>query len=463
MDNYTRAAALAALLFSLHPLRVESVAWVTERRDLLSGFFALATLLAYLRAHTSPPAPNRRWLAASAGLYALALLSKEICVAWVGTLFLIDCYPLKRPQQGVPWRRLIGEKTAHLAMAASAMVLVLLATAHVEGLRSLSEHGWISRLSQAGFGFWFYAVKSIFPVHLAPLYPFPGPLDDFDPIARILPLYILGSGVLLLLLMQARRRCPPFWYAGLHYGMLLLPVLGTMETFSIANDRFSYLSCMGWAVLAGGGLLWLRQRHPRLASAGAAMGLLCLAMLTRNQCRIWKDSSPLWGNVLRNHPTAVLAHHNLGAFLHKHKDPAKATRRLRHALRVHPLHPLAHLTLGQILQEGGEPDAALRHYRMALAARGGEGPAHLKIGRLLAEEGRLAEAEGHLREALRQEEVEETPYLAEAFANLGTVLALQDRLPEAIECWDRALALDPSLEEVRRNRERALAESESRK
>src|SRR5574341_2577218 len=267
------AAAFAALLFSLHPLRVESVAWATARRDVLCGLFYLLTLLAYLRAVEGRAGgrAHPRWLAAAVGLSVLALLAKVMAVSLPVLLVILDVYPLRRLGGGPGrWvgrgvRQVWWEKVPFVLVAVPAALLAPFATPHGGTILSLHQHGVAARLAVLVYGLAFYLWKTVVPLGLSPLYELPVALNPLD------SPYVLSGVVILalsLLLLLARRRWPAglaLWSA---YVAILLTVHGNVQIigYQIAADRYTYLACLGWAVLGGAGLLtaWHARRSGRL-------------------------------------------------------------------------------------------------------------------------------------------------------------------------------------------------------
>ncbi|MDD5628068.1 MAG: hypothetical protein PHU21_03320, partial [Elusimicrobia bacterium] len=241
-------AGFAALLFGIHPLRVESVAWAIERKDVLSGLFYLASVLLYLR----------RRLAASVACCALSLLAKPMAMTMPLVLLILDVYPLRRmPAQPAQWLSrqawpLWLEKAPYLAAALAASILAYHTQARFGAVRSLAHYDLAMLLAQPVYGLAFYLWKSLVPLSLTALYEIPHP---FDPWAA--PFLLSGAVVILvsLTLFLARKRFPAGLAVWCAYAAILLPVLGFVPFGKqIAADRYTYLACAGWAVLGGAGL-----------------------------------------------------------------------------------------------------------------------------------------------------------------------------------------------------------------
>src|SRR5207244_2221065 len=255
------SSGLAALVFAIHPLRVESVAWVTERRDVLSGLFYLVTILVYLRACEGEER-GRRWYWLAVATFVLALLSKSMVVNLPVVLLILDVYPLRRLGGSIGWwsapaRRVYVEKIPFVLLAAAASAIAVMAQSSVHAAVSLAQLSALDRLAVAAYGLSFYLWKTIVPLNLSPLYELRPPVNP-----GATP-FILSYGVILAItaiILALRRRVPGLPAAWLVYVVVLLPVLGIVQSGpQIAADRYTYLAGLGWAILAGAGLLSCRR------------------------------------------------------------------------------------------------------------------------------------------------------------------------------------------------------------
>jgi tetratricopeptide (TPR) repeat protein len=487
-------ATFAALLFSVHPLRVESVAWATERRDVLCGLLVLASLLAYLRSTTerAEAARDRRWYWISLGLFAAAALSKSMAVTLPAVLLLLDVYPLRRlggdPRTWLrpPTARVCLEKLPFLAVSAIVSVVAFVAVGG--NLTAPIELGVVERLALSVYQVAFYLWKSIVPLGLAALYELPAPLVVWS---RPFAASVVVFAAITTLAIATRRRWPAILAAWAGSGILLLPVSGIFHNGpQIAADRYTYLPALPWAVLAGAGLrlAWntlARSRPARaLVLGGSAAAVAALGGLTWTQTQTWRNSERLWTHALAVAPSS-LAHYNLGvhfdalgrwdeAIAHYRQalaikpdyadahynwgvDLARQGRwddaiaRYEHALRLKPDHAEAHFNWGIALARQGQWDAAIAHYARALELRPTFAAAHNNWGSALARQGRWSEATAHYREAVRIK-----PDHAEAHNNLGSVLVQQERWDEAIAHYRQALAIRPDFPEARESLSRLL-------
>src|SRR5947209_12376992 len=309
------SAGFAALVFAIHPLRVESVAWVTERRDVLSGLFYLVTILVYLRACEGEER-GRRWYWLAVATFVLALLSKSMVVNLPVVLLILDVYPLRRLGGAIGWwsepaRRIYIEKIPFVLLAAAASAIAVMAQSSVHAAASLAQLSLPGRLVVSAYGLGFYLWKLVVPVNLSPLYELP---RTMDPVA---PPFILSYGLVLAItaiVLALRRPVPGLPAAWVAYVVVLLPVLGILQSGpQIAADRYTYLAGLGWASLAGAGLLSTWRRWPPFVLTGLAVVLLSgLGTLTWDQVQVWHDSGKLWTHALAIDPNSYTAQNNLG-------------------------------------------------------------------------------------------------------------------------------------------------------
>jgi tetratricopeptide (TPR) repeat protein len=369
------AAAVAALVFAVHPLRVESVAWITERRDVLSGLFFLLAIACYLRALDDAETARGRWYWTSVGVFVLALLSKAITVTLPAVLLLLDVYPLRRlgPGRrvtGAAARRVWLEKAPFVALSVAGAVMAVVAQRSVSALTELAVIGWPQRLGLSVYGLAFYAWKTLAPTGLAPLYEAPYDYDTLTP-------WFLGSAALVLVAGAALGfgwRCwPGAAAAGAGYLVLLLPVLGLVHFGPhIAADRNTYLAGLVPGMLAGGVVLRLWHGRgatvARAAAAAAAVVVVVLIVLTWRQSGVWRDSETLWQHTLRVSPSSM-AHAKVGEILDDTGRSEASLEHFREAVRLHPDNVWAHNGWGIALGNLGRLDEAIAQFRSALALR----------------------------------------------------------------------------------------------
>jgi len=433
------SAGFAALLFALHPLRAESVAWATERRDVLLGLFYLLTILAYLRA-CERGERGRGWYWGAVGLFACALLSKSMAVSLPAVLLILDVYPLRRLGGRMGWwsepaRRVYLEKIPFVLLGGGASAIAFVALFQIHNTESLADLTVLGRLAISAYGLCFYLWKMILPLTLSPLYE----LGTVNP--RATPFLLSYGGVVALtaLAVACHRRVPGLSAAGLAYVAILLPVLGIFHNGpQIAADRYTYLAGLGWAILAGASLLSGWRRRPFLSTGLAACVLVGLGVLTWNQVQVWRDSERLWTQALTVDPKSSIAHYNWGVVLAQQGKLADAVSHYQRALEIRPDFAEPLNNWGDALARQGRLAEASEHFQRALRIRPDFAEAHYNWGAALAQQGKLAEAVEHYRQALRIK-----PDYVGAYDNLGVALLQQGKLAEAMEHFQRAPDINP--------------------
>jgi Flp pilus assembly protein TadD len=417
---------LVAALFGLHPLRVESVVWVAERKDLLSTLLALAAAKAHVGYVRRGGA--RRY-AAVTGLFAAALAAKPMPVTLPFVLLLLDGWPLGRlTPQG--WRRALAEKIPLLALSAASSIVTVLAQVSA-GAYSYYPLG--SRLSTAVVGYARYLMKAVAPLDLAVFYPHAeGTLPWWQTGAA---LAALGAATALVVL--GRRRRPWLAVGWLWFGGTLVPVIGLVQVGQQAiADRYTYLPLVGVFLCAAWAAGEAAERWPRLRFAvctAAAVAVLALAAATVRQERFWRDPTALFTHAIDAVPGNWLAHYNLGERAHREGRIAEAAWHYREALAVHPDHEKSLNNLGAIAAAQGRSADAIAYFRRALAARPAFADALVNLGREMQRQGRPAKAEEVFRQGLGG------PGDAEVRVELARLLLRQRRCPEAAAEYERAL------------------------
>src|SRR5438876_310530 len=433
------SAGFAALLFALHPLRAGSVAWATERRDVLLRLFSLLTILASLRA-CERGERGRGWYWGAVGLFACALLSKSMAVSLPAVLLILDVYPLRRLGGRMGWwsepaRRVYLEKIPFVLLGGGASAIAFIALFQIHNTESLADLTVLGRLAISAYGLCFYLWKMILPLTLSPLYE----LGTVNP--RATPFLLSYGGVVALtaLAVACHRRVPGLSAAGLAYVAILLPVLGIFHNGpQIAADRYTYLAGLGWAILAGASLLSGWRRRPFLSTGLAACVLVGLGVLTWNQVQVWRDSERLWTQALTVDPKSSIAHYNWGVVLAQQGKLADAVSHYQRALEIRPDFAEPLNNWGDALARQGRLAEASEHFQRALRIRPDFAEAHYNWGAALAQQGKLAEAVEHYRQALRIK-----PDYVGAYDNLGVALLQQGKLAEAMEHFQRAPDINP--------------------
>jgi tetratricopeptide (TPR) repeat protein len=445
-------SALAAALFAVHPLHVESVAWVSERKDVLCGTFWMLALWAYPSGKDS-----RRFPALSFAAFILGLLCKPMMVTFPFVLLLLDFWPLGRWADPAPGarRRLVLQKIPFLAASAAACLVTVLAQSKGGAVASVSEYPLGVRVANAAVSYGRYLWKALAPKGLSVFYPSTGempPLGHAILAAALLAALSAGAAI------SARRR--PYLLVGwLWYLGTLVPVIGIVQVGGQAfADRYTYLPLVGVFAAASWAAGDLAARWPggrRLVAGGCAAVLLLLAALTSRQLAFWKDGTTLFG-----HAIAVtgednwVAHANLSATYAK-DSPLRAGAEYQETVRILAAVAETHDRKGMDLAKAaGSSDEAMKEFREAIQILPDLPQPHFNLGLALTKvPGRLDEAVEEFRTAVRLR-----PDYFEARYNLGTaLLRVPGGLAEAVDNLREAVRLEPGFANAHRNLGAALA------
>ncbi len=435
MSGAPGPAFLAAALFAVHPLHVESVAWVAERKDVLLGLCWMLVMLLYVRHARKPSAA--RWLAV-VGCYALALTAKPMGVTLPFVLLVLDWWPLGRTR-GRRWGRLLGEKGALFALSAVSVLLTVLAQARGGSVESLGKFPLTARLANAPVAAVAYLGQAFWPRGLSVFYPHPGGgLPWWKPLAASLLLLLATATVALL------RRGHPWLAAGwCWYLVTLAPVIGLVQVGEQGRaDRYTYLPLVGVILMVSWEAARLAARSATALRMAAVMGtaaVMAAAMLAVVQAGVWRDDLSLFGQATAVTRNNWLARNSLGAALARQGRFREAEEQYRLALGIRPDYLKARHNLGVALMKEGRMDEAVRE--LSAAARQAPSSAAIReaLGEALLRSGRWAEAAGELGEALRL-----GPDGAGLENNLGSALFGLGRNREAMSRFMRAATLDPT-------------------
>jgi tetratricopeptide (TPR) repeat protein len=443
----TLAAAASALFFALHPLRAESVAWVTERRDVMSGLFFLLTVLWYLRARDAEGRARVRRHAVACVFYLLAILSKAMVMTLPALLVVLDVYPLRRlTADPRTWRRrdVWREKLPYVALGLLGALLGYYAQAANNFLTTGETVPWSARPAMVAYSLWFYAAKTLVPTGLSPLYELPPTISLLGP-RFVVPAIGVATASAALLALRSR------WPAGLTsaavYVIALAPVVGIVHSgYQLAHDRYSYLACLPWALLVGAGVGWVldaaqrRQvagRVARLAVGAVGVWIVALGVLTWQQVQVWKDTNTLWHFALDAEPDCTVCLYNHGAMLYNAGLHQLARDRFERVMRVRPDRARAHANLGLVNAALGNLDQAATEYRAFIRRHPEDLESHNNLGVVLTRLGRQREAIAEFRFALA---IEDNPVFR---ANLAMALLETGTLDEALTHAARAAQAKP--------------------
>jgi protein O-mannosyl-transferase len=440
-------SALVAAIFAIHPLRAESVAWVAERKDVLSAVFFMLTLGAYV--HYARQPSFRRYLVIVL-FFTLGLMAKPMLVTLPLLLFLLDYWPLARNQIGKPgWWRLIAEKIPLFFLSCLAAIATLIAQRSTVNYSEELPVVW--RIGNALLSYVAYMGQMVWPARLAVFYPHAA--DHLSPWKVALAVLLLGG--ITALAFVCRRRRPYLIVGWLWYLVALLPVIGFIQVgLQGRADRYSYLPQIGLYISVTWALTdWsLGSNRRRAVSAGAAVFIIgALAWQGRIQTSYWSSTETLWKHALDVTIDNDVAHYNVAALLLRRGELDEAIAHYEKALKMgsdsrethyHLSRALLHAALGNALEKEGRLDEAITHYQKAIELRDDFADAHFNLASLLARKGETAEAIVHYEKtlALPPEDVPSHIGLAKLFLKLG-------RQEEALSHYRRALELtkDPVL------------------
>lgn len=390
------AAWLGAAVFALHPVQVESVAWVTERKNVLSGVFYMGSALAYLRYALRPPARSGRSIALyilSLLFFACAVLSKTVTSTLPAALLLVLWWKRGR----IAAVDLRGLAPFFALGVGFGLVTVWIETHHVGASGEAWNLSFIERSLIAGHVVWFYAAKLIWPTNLTFIYP----RWEIDAHAWPQYLYPLSALTLAAVLWGLRKRIGrgPV-VAVLGFGGTLFPALGFFDVFpmlfSWVADHFQYLASAFLIVpavaAAERGLRRIGGRSRSLGGLLAIVLLTTLGALTWSQAHVYRDAETLWRDTIRKNPQAWIGHTNLGGILMRQGKPAQALVHLRQAERLRPNGRGVNLNIGITLLRLGRPEEAIEPLEIALQSRPDSLPTRIYLGAALLESGRVDEA-----------------------------------------------------------------------
>ena len=443
-------SALVAALHALHPLSVESVAWVAHLREPLSLLFWLLVMWAYC-VYARQGGAARYLLVVL--LFALGLMAKPTLITLPFVLLLLDWWPLNRVNLGAnvdlennqakPEYRSVGklviEKIPLLALSLVSVYLAYLCQKSMDAIVSLETHSLGARLANATQSYVLYLQHMVWPLNLATRYPLP---DEF-PAPQVIGSLLLLIGITVTAL-YFRRQAPHLLVGWLWYLGTLVPVIGILKmgAMTAMSDHYMYISLLGvYIAIAWQLAMWARQ-SPKLKyiiSGFVALALVALAPLASQQIAVWRNSETLWTHTLSVDDESSIAHNNLGQVLLRSGRANEALGHFQDAVRIKPDYVEAHANAGNVLLSLGQPDEAISRYRTALAIEPRNAEVHYNCGVVFQQLERWDEAIERYEEALRI-----NPQFAIAHMNCGLVLRASGRTEQAIEHYRKATEIDPN-------------------
>ena len=455
-------SAIVAAMFALHPLHVESVAWVAERKNVLSTLFWMLTIWCYVR-YVERPGSGRYFLVLLA--FALGLMSKPMVVTIPFVLLLLDYWPLRRfhfgesdedtkrpPHKGENSSyqrsaafRLVLEKVPFFALSAIVCVITFFAQQGIGAVATIQELPLRIRLANSLVSYVAYLKNMVWPLHLAVLYPHPGMLPLSETVLAALVLIFISVMVIRSTRQQPYLSLGWLWYLG-----TLVPVIGLVQVGSQAMaDRYTYVPLIGIFIIVVWGVAAILKNWPYckiVFAISTGMVVLALTMITWRQLHYWQNDITLFKHTLTVTNNNYIIHNNLGNLLVQQGKFKEATSHYYEALRINPYHASAQYNLANALVRQGRLDEAIMHYNDALRIKPNYANAYNNLGLILAGQGKLNEAI-----ALYAKAIKIKPDHFGARNNMGIALSKQGKLKEAIGHYKEALRINPKSAEVHNN------------
>ena len=453
-----RSAAVAAL-FAVHPLHVESVAWVSERKDVLSTFFSLLSLIFYARyaqlereKQSEVISKNHAsFLRRRDVCYGLAflflllgLMSKAMLVTWPFVMLLLDYWPLGRARPG-HMKRLIIEKMPFFALVVAASIMTMAVQQHAGAVALGGQLPFSARCENALISYCRYLGMLFWPVNLAVFYPLPGHWPIVEILMAAIALTVISVVVLLLRKRYAFLAVGWFWFVG-----TLLPVIGLIQAGDQAlADRYMYIPSIGFFVLIIWGVYEMTSRWKEqtmvLSIAGTVTAFLCIST-TSQQLGYWKDSETLFRHALDVTTDNYVADNNLAVVLEARGEFDEAMSRLQEAIRLKPYDVPAIFNLGNVYYATVQYDEAISEYRDALRLDPNNPDIHLNLGNAFFKKKQFDDAIAQYQEVVRLD-----PGNALAHNNLGEMLAKKGQTDDAISQYLEAIGLKPDYAQAYNN------------
>lgn len=431
--NLWRSAFVAAV-FALHPLRVESVAWIAERKDLLSGLFFVLTIASYHRYVRSLSLGS---YCVALLLYLLGLLSKPMLVTLPLVLLLLDYWPLHR-FAFLPSRKLLLEKLPFVALSAASVAVTLFA--QTSALRSFTSISFSQRVANAVIAVATYLDQLFWPAKLVPMYPLD--LGKLNALRVLISLAVILAITVLVLWQRQRRYLITGW---LWYLIMLLPVIGLVQVGNQAHaDRYTYLPLIGPVMALTWGVSDLAASWKTSLALSFAAVLTLLGVLSYQQTSLWRDPEILWSHTLACTSSNGAAEQNLAQTLHEKGKDTEAIAHFHRALALTPDDASVYSALGVVLLEKGELAASLEHLQKAVALNPKSNDAHYNLANTLAASGRPAEAVSEYRHALAG-----NPIDLAALTNLAWLLATSS--DPTVRNGEEAIRIARRADELSRN------------
>jgi tetratricopeptide (TPR) repeat protein len=465
------AAATTGLLFGIHPLHVESVAWVAERKDLLSALFFLLSIMMYAR-HFTPPSPyenhnsplfpsylkrgrggaegryfRKGWRSRGSYLlsllfFTLALLSKPMAVSLPLVLLILDWYPFENIRSLKTFLNAVINKAPFITLSIGSSVLTMMAQKNA--MRLMDIVPWQARVLSSAYALFAYIGKMLAPVGLSPFYPYSGNVYLLSPAYFIAIVLVIGLTAACLVIGKRQKIWLSLW---VYYVVTLVPVLGIVQVGrqSMA-DRYAYLPSIAPFLITGILVAWAYRKikEPglgiKLACASSVLCLvLCLAYLTFKQIGIWNNSVNFWSYVIQKEPEVPFAYYGRGLALYEMGQTNKALEDYGKAIAIDPSYSKAYATRGFVFEKRGEFDKAVADYSKALALDPFDAQAYNNRGVIFEKMGEFDKAVADYDKVVAL-----NPLDSQSYNNRGVVFEKMGRFDKAITDYDKAIALNLS-------------------
>ena len=447
------AAATTGLLFGLHPLHVESVAWVSERKDLLCALFYLLSVMAYTKYATYAKGKGqgeRGFMLSALCFFILALMSKPMAVSLPAVLLILDWYPFKRITSLKTFRTSLIEKFPFIALSIASSILTIMAQ---EKAMFLNEFVPLpARILVAARAFFVYLGKMLFPVGLSPFYPYSGNVYLLSPQYFMAIVFFIGVAAACLIIAKRRKIWLSLWG---YYVVTLFPVIGIVQVGrqSMA-DRYTYLPSIGPFLIAGVFVAWA---YRKASSSGRGIKLACIASalclvislsyLTFKQIGIWNNTVGFWSYVIQKEPGVPFAYYGRGSALYEMGRTDKALEDYDKAIELDPSYAKAYAARGVVFEKIGQVDKAIADFGKAIVLEPLDAQTYNNRGAIFEKMGQFNKAIADYDKVIDLD-----PDKSQSYNNRGIVFEKMGQFDKAIANYDRAVGLNPSNADLYYNR-----------
>jgi tetratricopeptide (TPR) repeat protein len=429
-------SVIVAVLFAVHPMHVESVAWISERKDLLYSLFFLSSVILYCYYLREG---RKKFYYLSLGVFVLSLLSKAMAITLPVVLILVDYILYRKPDKN---KRIFKEKAPFFILTLIFGALAVFSQFSADAVRNESLSGFASKIAVSCYGVGFYINKIFLPVKLSCFYPYFSIMKD-----GVLFLYpIITFVVMVFSVIWSGKYTRKVIFGSLFFLVTILPILQFIPIGgTFVSDRYTYLPAIGIFYILAEGWLWLYARetgYRRLLRVLLVSLFIIVAgaliILSRQRCLVWKDSVTLWSDVLNKYPDVTIAYNNRGAEFIARKEYAKAHEDLVRAITLDPSYDDAGFNLGDLYASQGNYDEAVKHFNKVLAIKPDDLGVYNRLAVICGLTGKHAEAINICKAAIK---IKPDDFMA--YVNLCSAYGSLGYFKEAVVCGEKAVALNP--------------------